>query len=72
MTTLEMINRLTEIFLDIVLPVVVLWIGYSIRQWLPKESDTHIQVSQLMTALYRVFSEADMKTAAEQIKAKEK
>lgn len=58
MTTVELVDHLTSIFLDIVLPVVVLWIGYSVRQWLPKEAGAHQQVSAMVTAVDQLVKEA--------------
>lgn len=64
MTTIELVEHCANIFLDIVLPAVVLWIAYLIRSWLPKEATTHQDVGQLVAGLKTLAAAAAADHAA--------
>lgn len=63
MTTLELIDRLANIFLDLVLPLAVLWLGSLIKQWLPGEAHAHKRIEEISTALHNLRSSGAEKSS---------
>lgn len=51
MSTVEFWDHIATIFFDLVLPALVLWIGWQIRKWLPAEAAAHVEVKKIADAV---------------------
>lgn len=72
MPTVVLVEHLCNIFLDIVLPALVLWIGYSVRSWIPREVGAHQEVSDLTHALRTLMIDSAAQQIAKKAAAEQK